>query len=75
MNLADIGRTIFVDDRDVRAMRSPLSIDPYIEPKKIAIKIGKPMIKNMPSQSRLMSCRSLAAMVSTVRISLAGSCR
>ena len=44
-------------------------------PKKMPITIGKPMMKNIPSQSRLISRRSFTAMVSTVRISLASSCR
>jgi hypothetical protein len=37
-------------------------------PKKIPMTIGKPTMKNRPSQSRLISRRSFIAMVNTVRI-------
>ena len=41
---------------------------PNIEPKKSPIITGKPTIKNIPSQSRLISRKSFIAMLSTVRI-------
>ena len=45
------------------------------DPKKMPMAIGKPMMKNIPSQSRLISRKSFTAIVRMLRISLANSVR